>query len=71
MQQLASGIDARLKLAACIAAGTAVIGAAPAAVQAYIGPTASNAFSVTLRWALIAGFVHTLRKAARARVHTR
>ena len=71
--QFASGVDARLKLAGCIAVATAVIGAAPAVVQSYTGPESAigSAFGVTLRWALIAGLVHTLRKAVRARVHTR
>ena len=73
MLQYASGFDARLKLAGCIGIATVVIGAAPAVVQSYTGPESAigNAFSVTLRWALIAGLIHTLRKAVRARVGTR
>ena len=69
----ASGLDARLKLAGGIGVGTAVIGAAPAVVQSYVGTesTIGAAFSVTLRWALIAGLVHTLRKVVRARVGPR
>ena len=69
----ASGLDARLKLAGGIGVGTAVIGAAPAVVQAYVGTesTIGAAFGVTLRWALIAGLVHTLRKVVRARVAPR
>ena len=69
----ASGLDARLKLAGGIGVGTAVIGAAPAVVQSYVGTesTIGAAFGVTLRWALIAGLVHTLRKVVRARVAPR
>ena len=69
----ASGLDARLKLAGGIGVATAVIGAAPAVVQSYVGTesTIGAAFGVTLRWALIAGLVHTLRKVVRARVGPR
>ena len=69
----ASGLDARLKLAGGIGVATAVIGAAPAVVQSYVGTesTIGAAFGVTLRWALIAGLVHTLRKVVRARVAPR
>eukprot|EP00964_Phaeocystis_antarctica_P012435 scaffold6852_cov84-Phaeocystis_antarctica.AAC.2 len=71
--QYASGLDARLKLAGGIGVATAVIGVAPAVVQSYMGTdsTIGAAFGVTLRWALIAGLVHTLRKAVRGRVGPR
>jgi hypothetical protein len=71
--QYASGLDARLKLAGGIGLATAVVGAAPAVVQSYVGSESAigAAFGVTLRWALIAGLVHTLRKAMRARVGPR
>lgn len=71
--QYASGLDARLKLAGGIGLATAVVGAAPAVVQSYVGSESAigAAFGVTLRWALIAGLVHTLRKAVRARVGPR
>ena len=71
--QYTSGLDARLKLAGGIGVATTVVGAAPAVVQSYVGTesTIGAAFGVTLRWALIAGLVHTLRKVVRARVGPR
>ena len=73
MLQYTSGLDARLKLAGGIGVATTVVGAAPAVVQSYVGTesTIGAAFGVALRWALIAGLVHTLRKVVRARVGPR
>jgi hypothetical protein len=59
--------------AANLAWAEPAVGAAPAVVQSYVGSESAigAAFGVTLRWALIAGLVHTLRKAVRARVGPR
>ena len=68
LMQLAAGLDSRLKLAGGIGVATVALSAAPAAVQSYAGgdSTIGKALGVTLRWALMAGLIHTLRRAVRA-----
>ena len=69
LNQLSGHVDARLRLAAGIAVAVAVIGAGPPTLQSYLGEesTVGKALGVTLRWALMAGCIHSLRKAVTGR----
>ena len=66
--QYAAGVDSRLKLAAGIGVASITLSAAPGMILSWVGAESAigKALNVTLRWALLAGIVHTLRKGLRS-----